>query len=258
MRRRVVLGSVLVLLCAAVLTAGPTLGGAQGGTPAAPPAGPAGGVQKDLLGSGVSALAPGRTLLLQRRTFAPGADSGAHPAPGPVVLAVEAGTVGFKVVEGAALVTRAGADGSGETIAAGAEVTLNVGDSVFYDESVVHVVRNTGDAPAITLEARLNPTEGATAPAASPAGGNTAGTTQATVGIKDLAFTPASLEVQVGTTVIWTNQDATAHTVDGDQGEFELGRLDPGTSYRETFDKPGTYTYHCDIHPSMKATIVVT
>src|SRR5690349_1053272 len=79
---------------------------AQASTPAA--------VDKTVLGQGVSALDPNRVLLLQRRTFAPGSDSGAHPAPGPTVLYVDSGTIEFGVDKGAALLTR-----NGETDATG-------------------------------------------------------------------------------------------------------------------------------------------
>jgi quercetin dioxygenase-like cupin family protein len=156
MSRIVGIGLTLVFLGLAVAT-GPRLIAAQEATPA-----PSSAVQKEVLGQGMSAVAPDRVLLLQRRTFAPGSDSGSHPAPGPVVLYVESGAVVFSVQDGAATVTRAGGTG-GETIAAGSESTLQAGDSVFYDQGVVHDVRNDGTDPAVTLEARLNPSETAAA-----------------------------------------------------------------------------------------------
>jgi quercetin dioxygenase-like cupin family protein len=113
-------------------------------------------ITKEILGQGASAVAPDRVLLLQRRTFAPGSDSGAHPAPGPTVLFVDSGTVEFTVDEGAALLTRRGATEQ-KPVAAGDEVDLEQGDAVFYDEGVVHDVVNAYDDPAVTLEARLNP-----------------------------------------------------------------------------------------------------
>ncbi len=244
MRRVIAIGSMIVLVAAAMLTSGLAMMGAAQGTPTPSD------IEKETLGKGQSAVAPGKELLLARRTFAPGADSGAHPAPGPVILFVESGAVDFIVVEGAAAVTRAGATEQ-EAVAAGGEVTLSAGDAVFYDEGVVHQVVNNGTEPAVTLESRLNPAERA-------AGGDATPGAAGTVSIKDFAFDPPSIDIPAGTTVTWTNQDSTAHTVDGDQGEFESGNLDPGQSYSETFDTPGTYIYHCDIHPSMKGTVVVT
>jgi quercetin dioxygenase-like cupin family protein len=161
MRRIFGLGAIVAFLGLA-LVAGPRLISAQEGTPTAAPST---GVTKVELGRGSSAVAPDRVLILQQRTFAPGADSGAHPAPGPVVLSVSSGRVVFSVVDGAALLTRAGAS-TQETIAAGAEATLQTGDFVFYDQGVVHDVRNDGTDPAVTLEARLNPAE--TAATATP------------------------------------------------------------------------------------------
>src|SRR5215211_1086728 len=105
-----------------------------------------------------------------RRTVAPGASSGAHPAAGPVVLSVASGEVAFTVVDGAALITRAGAT-TQENLAAGSEADLYPGDSVFYDEGVVHIVSNEGTTPAVTIEARLNPSDATTtapSPSASP------------------------------------------------------------------------------------------
>jgi quercetin dioxygenase-like cupin family protein len=120
-------------------------------------------VKKEVLGQGTSAISPDRVLLLQRRTFAPGSDSGAHPAPGPTVLYVDTGVVEFTVTDGAALLTRHGSTTS-ESVASGDTVDLGEGDAVFYDQGVVHDVANTAVDPAVTLESRFNPQE---APAAA-------------------------------------------------------------------------------------------
>jgi plastocyanin len=45
--------------------------------------------------------------------------------------------------------------------------------------------------------------------------------------------------------------------VTADQGAFDSNGLSPGNSFSFTFTKAGTYTYHCKIHPSMTATIMV-
>jgi quercetin dioxygenase-like cupin family protein len=123
---------------------------------AAPATPAATGVEKQTLGQTETAAAPGRTLILQRRVFAPGSDSGAHAAAGPVVLYVESGSVTFSVVDGAALVTRA--NGETEQVNAGQSVTLDEYDTVTYDQGVVHDVANPGTEQAVTLESRLNPT----------------------------------------------------------------------------------------------------
>jgi plastocyanin len=89
----------------------------------------------------------------------------------------------------------------------------------------------------------------------STADGGTASGTEVT--IKDLAFTPATLTVAVGSTVTWTNEDAATHTVTADDGSFDSGSLAQGDTFTQTFDTAGTYAYHCTMHPSMVAEIVV-
>jgi quercetin dioxygenase-like cupin family protein len=164
MKKWLLAGSMLTTLVALMTFAGAGLIRAEDGTPT-----PAAEIKREALTQGQSAVAPDRTLLLQRRTFAPGSDSGVHPAPGPVSLYVDSGTIEFTVTEGSALVTRAGATEQ-ETIDAGETVTLNAGDAVFYDQGVQHQVVNTSAEPAVTLEARLNPTDqGASTPAPATA-----------------------------------------------------------------------------------------
>ena len=78
------------------------------------------------------------------------------------------------------------------------------------------------------------------------------------VSIVDFAFQPASIEVPAGSTVTWTNAGAAPHTVTADDGSFDSGQLKPGATFSQTFSTPGTYTYHCEIHPQMTGTVVVT
>lgn len=78
------------------------------------------------------------------------------------------------------------------------------------------------------------------------------------VTIKGFAFSPDTLTVKVGTTVKWTNQDSVAHSVTSDTGLFDSGELAAGNTFSFTFTQAGTFDYHCAMHPSMIATIVVT
>jgi plastocyanin len=73
----------------------------------------------------------------------------------------------------------------------------------------------------------------------------------------DFMFSPASLTVQAGSSVTWTNKDDEPHTVVSDSGLFRSGALDTGESFSFKFDKPGTYRYTCSIHPRMVGTILV-
>ena len=56
----------------------------------------------------------------------------------------------------------------------------------------------------------------------------------------------------------WTNKDSVQHTGTADDGSFDSGKLASGSTFSQTFSKPGTYAYHCTIHSSMKATITVS
>ncbi len=86
-------------------------------------------------------------------------------------------------------------------------------------------------------------------------------TTQAAGGsavtISGFAFSPATLNVAVGTKVTWTNKDGTTHTVTSDTNVFDAGNIADGASYSYTFNTAGTFPYHCKIHTYMKGTVVV-
>jgi len=79
-----------------------------------------------------------------------------------------------------------------------------------------------------------------------------------TVSIQDFSFSPAQMTVAPGTTVTWTNKGPSPHTTTADDGTWDSGKLQQGEDFSFTLDKPGTYTYHCSIHPEMTATIKVS
>jgi plastocyanin len=77
------------------------------------------------------------------------------------------------------------------------------------------------------------------------------------VSIEGFAFSPGSLTVSVGDTVTWTNGDGANHTATADDGSFDTGTIASRASKSATFSTAGTFGYHCSIHRSMTATIVV-
>lgn len=77
------------------------------------------------------------------------------------------------------------------------------------------------------------------------------------VALKDVKFNPRELKVKKGDTVVWVNADERDHTVTADDKSFNSGNLGDGESFRQKFEKPGRYKYHCEYHPRMKATVVV-
>jgi len=112
-------------------------------------------------------------------------------------------------------------------------------------------------APAVSTPEAATPAAASpiASPAASPAASPVADANA--VSIKDFAFGPDTLEVPVGTTVTWTNNDTTAHTVSQTGGGFESGKLDPGKTFTFTFTTAGTFQYFCQYHANMHGTIVV-
>lgn len=116
---------------------------------------------------------------------------------------------------------------------------------------------------AVGVYARNNSGNGNPGPASS--NNSTSQTTNnspaaGTINIKNMMFTPSQITIQKGGTVTWTNNDTTTHTVVDDLsnvGGPNSGDIAPGSSYSFTFNKTGSFQYHCSIHPSMRGTIVV-
>lgn len=79
------------------------------------------------------------------------------------------------------------------------------------------------------------------------------------VHIKNFDFGPQAVEVPVGATVTWVNDDAEAHTVDFRQngGDVASGVLETGQSYSHTFTGAGDFQYICGIHTHMHGRVRV-
>ena len=84
-----------------------------------------------------------------------------------------------------------------------------------------------------------------------------AGPTASLTEIRAFAFAP-DLKVEAGQALVWTNRDAVPHTVDADDGSWASGEIQSGGSFSRTFDRPGSYPYHCAVHPFMRGTLTVT
>lgn len=107
-------------------------------------------------------------------------------------------------------------------------------------------------APAATSAPEAATAEPTAAEAAAPAA------QEVPVDIRDFAYSPDPIEVPVGSTVVWTNQDAVPHTATSDQrGALQSGAIAPGSSFSQAFDTAGEFAYHCEFHPNMTGTIVV-
>jgi len=81
--------------------------------------------------------------------------------------------------------------------------------------------------------------------------------------IRQDAYSPSHIEVVLGTTVTWTNQDNVPHSVivspvvlsAANTGESRL--LSPGQSFSYTFTSDGTFKYACTEHPNMTGAVIV-
>jgi plastocyanin len=71
-------------------------------------------------------------------------------------------------------------------------------------------------------------------------------------------YSPSTLNVAAGTTVVWRNSGSQAHTVTSQDQLFDSRLLDANRSWTYTFNTPGTYRYFCVPHPWMKGVIVVS
>ena len=74
-------------------------------------------------------------------------------------------------------------------------------------------------------------------------------------------FSPAKSTAKVGQVVQWTvAADSVPHNVtwDADSSVNSPGSIGPGQTWQVKFSAPGTYTYHCTIHPGMDGQITVS
>ncbi len=113
----------------------------------------------------------------------------------------------------------------------------------------------SGTAPTATTAATA---PAATATATTPTNATTVTITGAN---GNYAFQPASVTVKAGATVMWVNNSNVAHTSTSDSGSavtWDSSAISTGGNFSFVFSTPGTYTYHCSIHPFMHGTIVVT
>jgi len=86
--------------------------------------------------------------------------------------------------------------------------------------------------------------------------------------LTDTAFQPNPVQVSVGDTVTWTNDDTQPHTVVSGSNGTPDGKFDsspnfnpliaPGQTFEHTFTEAGEYPYYCALHPNMVGTVSVT
>jgi plastocyanin len=125
----------------------------------------------------------------------------------------------------------------------------------------VIVVPSGTAAPPPPSPPAATPTTTVPSTPAPPPGAATGGTvpgTGATVSIAGNTFAPRTVTIAVGGSVTWTNADQVPHTVTATDRSYDSGIMFTGDSWTMTFAVPGTYSYFCELHPAMTATVVVT
>lgn len=70
-----------------------------------------------------------------------------------------------------------------------------------------------------------------------------------TVTIDGSQFSPATLTVKTGDTVIWVNKDILAHTATSASGGFDSTTIQPGKSWKYVAKTKGEFAYICSFHP---------
>jgi len=140
--------------------------------------------------------------------------------------------------------------------------TTTASDTTYAASTTVDppATSTTVDPPATSTGATTTAGAATTAAGATTAPATTAAAAGAgqAVTIKGFAFDPADLQVKVGDSVTWTNEDGATHDVSADDGSFASGDLDKGAAFSQTFTTAGSFSYICSIHPRMKATVTVT
>jgi plastocyanin len=124
-----------------------------------------------------------------------------------------------------------------------------------------------GNATNATMTSAGNATN-----ATGTSGGNNTATSVSIVpgssSLTDTAYQPNPIQVSVGTTVTWTNNDSQPHTVtSGQNGQPDnkfnsspnfTPLLAPGHTFSFTFTQAGDYPYYCMLHPNMVGTVSVS
>ena len=80
-------------------------------------------------------------------------------------------------------------------------------------------------------------------------------------------YVPKEITISPGTTVTWTNDDTTIHTVvegspesasSGATPGFDSSIIAPGATWDNTFDTAGDFNYYCNLHPFMTGKVTVS
>ncbi|MGH2535308.1 MAG: cupredoxin domain-containing protein [Thermomicrobiales bacterium] len=138
----------------------------------------------------------------------------------------------------------------------GSDLAIGIGELNDSGLSGAAWLHDNGDG---TTTVAVFLTQSGEATDAAAADGGEAAADAVAVDIVDFSFSPDPLDVAVGTSVTWTNQDSAPHTATSSDGgaTFQSDRLEQGASYSFTFEEAGTFEYFCEFHPNMSGTVNV-
>src|ERR671915_349242 len=151
-------------------------------------------------------------------------------------------------VTAATSATAGGANATNQTTAGGANATNQTGGAPMSNATTTGT---TGNATGTGTTGG----EGGGATSVSIVPGSSSLTTD--------AYQPNPVQVSVGTTVTWTNDDAQPHTATSGQnatpdGTFDSGIMAPQGTFEHTFTEAGEFPYFCLLHPNMVGTVSVS
>jgi plastocyanin len=116
---------------------------------------------------------------------------------------------------------------------------------------------SSGAEPAVTgQESGAEEDGGSAASESEPAPSGEAAKSEK-VDIVEFTYQPDPVVVQVGGKVIWQNQDTAPHTATADDDSWDTGTIEKGKIGSEAFKEAGTFTYFCEIHPTMHGSVEV-
>jgi plastocyanin len=166
---------------------------------------------------------------------------------------------------------------SGIATETGANATSNATTSTNATANATANATTTGNVTGgnVTGAAAANATNatGTTTGATTTGGGGGGATTGVSIvpgssSLTDTAYQPNPVQVSVGDTVTWTNDDTQPHTVTSGQNGQPDGKFDsspnfnplmaPGQTFSHTFTEAGQYPYYCALHPNMVGTVIVS
>jgi plastocyanin len=113
-------------------------------------------------------------------------------------------------------------------------------------------------APAANVNANTDTDTGGGYGADSGSSDQGATATAAPASLEISGFQFGAVAVGAGGQVAVDNRDGAPHTVTADDGDFDSGQVDGGSTAAFVAPaQPGTYDFHCEIHPDMSGTLTV-